>query len=570
MSLLPVPVVVLFVLGSVWADAPVRPARAFLQYQDKPIQRWSRQDLLEDEEPPAAATYPASQPADRMVAAVPATQPAGFTAKEVRKYLPDPLDVGISDLAKPRQEKLSLEECIARTLENSLQIRSEGFNPAISATDVLAAEAQFDAVYFLEAQYNDLDQPTPTQLVGGQTDTRTLVTGLSKLMPTGATVTGSYNLRRTFTDNQFVTLNPAFNSDFVVELRQPLLRGFGVDRNRSVIDLAVNKQRFDKEEFRRQVREVLAKVEQTYWQLVQARRDVVIQRELVKQTEETLAFLKIRLDYDVYRVQISRVEALLGTRRAEYEAILRRVGDLEDQLKNLMNDPDLNLGEDIEIVPTDLPVVQPFVVDRVAEVQAALNNRAEMRQAKLNLDNTRINVSVAKNDALPKLDLVFRYTVSGLGTNAGESFDKMSGNNFLSYFVGVSFEYPLGNRAARAAIKRRLLERDQAITELKRVIEGIIFEVNTAVRALERTFVQLAPSRAGVQAAEENLEAIVARKISLSPEYLEVRLRAQETLADARRGLLNALVNYNISIVELERAKDTLLEYNNVVLSPMD
>jgi len=69
-----------------------------------------------------------------------------------------------------------------------------------------------------------------------------------------------------------------------------------------------------------------------------------------------------------------------------------------------------------------------------------------------------------------------------------------------------------------------------------------------------------------VQAAEENLAAIVARKVKLSPEFLEVQLSAQETLANARRALLAALVNYNVSIVQLERAKDTLLRYNNVTV----
>jgi outer membrane protein len=62
------------------------------------------------------------------------------------------------------------------------------------------------------------------------------------------------------------------------------------------------------------------------------------------------------------------------------------------------------------------------------------------------------------------------------------------------------------------------------------------------------------------------LAAIIARKIKLSPEFLDVQLSAQETMANARRGLLAALVNYNISIVQLERAKDTLLRYNNVSL----
>ena len=39
-----------------------------------------------------------------------------------------------------------------------------------------------------------------------------------------------------------------------------------------------------------------------------------------------------------------------------------------------------------------------------------------------------------------------------------------------------------------------------------------------------------------------------------------------DALATSRQSLLRALVNYNIAISSLERAKGTLLEYNNVTL----
>jgi hypothetical protein len=49
-------------------------------------------------------------------------------------------------------------------------------------------------------------------------------------------------------------------------------------------------------------------VEKAYWLLVEARRTVSIQHALVTQTEETLQQLERRKIYDVYRVQITRVD----------------------------------------------------------------------------------------------------------------------------------------------------------------------------------------------------------------------------------------------------------------------
>lgn len=384
-------------------------------------------------------------------------------------------------------------------------------------------------------------------------------------MPTGAILTGAYNLSRVNNSQlDLANIDPIYSDSFLVELRQPILRGFGIDVNRAGIDAAKNNQKISKYQYRRTVRDVLFDVEQAYWRLVQARRNVVIQKTLVDQTEETYKYLKQREDYDVYSVQITRVRALLGTRIAEYIQIKNSVKDAEDQLKTLLNDPELNLGEDIEIIPTDFPTLGPLVLDRVSEVQAALECRSELHEAKLRIENARINVAVTKNQALPRFDMIFRYTLNGLSDNAGNAFDQMSTSDFQDYFIGINFEYPIGNRGPRAEQKKAILQRDQAIAALKQVIENVILEVDVAVRNLQTAYYQVPPSTEAVQAAQKNVEAIIARMTKLSPEYLDVQLNAQSTMADARRALLNALVNYNIAIVQLERAKDTILNYDNV------
>ncbi len=500
----------------------------------------------------------------------PVTGKVSFSEKDISKYTPDPLDVGLKDIMRARQVQLSLQDAVSRALANNFKIKTEGYGPAISAMDILQAEANFDAVYFLDANLQKVDQPTDVKAFPAiQQDQRTLTSGLRKLLPTGAVITGAYNMIRldppaAQTAGSTAVLNPSYTSNFAVELRQPILRGFGLDYNRAMIDVSKNNQQVAKYRFRETVRDQLLEVEKAYWRLVQARRNVVIQQTLVKQTEETYEYLKLREKFDVYKVQITRVKALLGTRMAEYVQVKNTVRDAEDQLKALMNDPDLNLGEDIEIIPKDFPTLGPLVVDQIGEVQQALECRSEIQEAKALIDNRRINVAVAKNQALPKFDLTFRYTLNGMSDNWGNSIDQMTTSNFQDYFVGLSFEYPIGNRGPRAAQRKAILERDQAIAGLKQVIENVILEVDVAVRNLQTAYHQVAPSTEAVQASEENLDAIVARKIKLSPEFLEVQLNAQETLANARRGLLAALVNYNIAIVQLERAKDTLLRYDNI------
>ena len=62
------------------------------------------------------------------------------------------------------------------------------------------------------------------------------------------------------------------------------------------------------------------------------------------------------------------------------------------------------------------------------------------------------------------------------------------------------------------------------------------------------------------------LRALQARATAKDPPTLQVELDAHESLAASRNQLLDVIINYNISLVELEKTKGTLLRYNNIIL----
>ncbi len=95
----------------------------------------------------------------------------------------------LTRLERPNKVRLSLAEAIQRALANNYSIRIEAYGPAISEAQLVAAEAAFDAVFFLDAGYQktdragssiDVDQP--------QSNARTYSGGIRKLLPTGMVV----------------------------------------------------------------------------------------------------------------------------------------------------------------------------------------------------------------------------------------------------------------------------------------------------------------------------------------------------------------------------------------------
>jgi outer membrane protein TolC len=477
----------------------------------------------------------------------------------------------VDRIRRSDQMKISLQEAIARMLLNNYAIKVSGFDPAISATEIVEAEAAFDATYFLNITNDKGDVPSPSpELSGTNTEAFNLTTGFAKLLPTGLQATTYYSWTRRASDSIFQALNPAHFNQLVFELRQPLLRGFGIDFNRTQINTSKNNRLITVQQFKAEVRDRLRDVEQAYWFLLQARRNVTVTARLLSSFEQIYDFLKMRGEYDAYAVQLaltaSRVEAI----KSQFYEIINRVYDTEDQLKALMNDPDIPLSRSIELIPTNMPIQDGIIVDPIGEVQTALEHREELKQAELQVENARIFLGAAKNQLMPRFDLTFRYTVDGLGGHADDAFDDVTRHDFTEYFVGVEFEYPLGNRAAESRHKRARHQLSKAEAAVQQVLEAIILEVNVAVRDLQTQYNRMLPSYLSVVAAEDDVKARIARQEKKDPLTLEAELGARQSLAGSRAELLQVMVGYSTSITNLEGAKGTLLDYNNVVLSEDD
>jgi len=474
----------------------------------------------------------------------------------------------IRAIERPNQIRLTLAECLRRTLENNYQIKSDGYAPAISTAQVVQAEAAFDVAFFANVSRNNTDQPTPSALMASETDTTVVAGGIRKMLATGATISLTQQMVRM--DNpgfQFQTLNPSWTHNFTAELRQPLLRSFGIDFNRAQINIRKNEREINRETLRATIIDVLTNAEQAYWNLVGARRNVVISAELLAQANQTFKQLEARAGFDVYPSLIHRSAANVKLREFNYIDVKNQVRNAEDQLLNYMNDDEYPLSAEFEIIPVDVPTVVEVVRDRFDAVETALERRPEIIQARRSVDIARLNLGIAKNQALPTLDVLYRMTMNGLGESSDRAFDQMTGANFIDQFVGLEFAWNFGERAERAGIRVAAFQQSQAVLSYKGALDSIITDCKVALRNIETNYEQLDPSYKGVISAAENLRSLQERQETKSPAELDSVLGSQTQLATSRQALLSAMINYNNGIVDVERAKGTLLEYNNVVLA---
>ena len=231
--------------------------------------------------------------------------------------------------------------------------------------------------------------------------------------------------------------------------------------------------------------DLVAQAQRSYWDLVFAAEDIKVKQRSVDLAQKTLSDNQIQ-------VQIGTL-APIDLVQAESEVANRHV---QFVTSTYTRNPDARSGEKAADIPgrsgngywrSSLPVQgvrtpDPSDVLPVDEaIKMALENRPEMKQIQLDLENKKIDYEYTKNQLLPTVDLMASYTQTGVaGTKAtavrsivrfgpatvnpdligglGTAFGQVFSYNYTGYSAGISVQIPLRNRAAQADNARAATE----------------------------------------------------------------------------------------------------------------
>jgi outer membrane protein TolC len=357
----------------------------------------------------------------------------------------------------------------------------------------------------------------------------------------------------------------------VLTVTQPLLQNFGIEVNRARITIAQNNSRVSLLDFRKTLEDTVLKIEQTYWQQVQAERDVLTVKEEIKLSEDLRIVLVRRSNGgDVSKSQLEEINGRIAGREVTLIQLQNHVADLSDQLKQLMNDPDYPVSGATIITTSDDGTELPLHFNVDDQIDTALENRFELGQQQARIDSAEIAVKVAKNNLLPSLTAQIQATVDGLGRDLNNAFDKEGDFNHWGYQAQLQFTYPLGNRAARAIWQRSILQRMQAVYSYEGLVNQVSLDVTTATRAVISSWLRLSKARDSRLHFQKLIDELgIQDKSGDTPftfDSVNIRLNNQEELAQAEQTEHQALNDYNFAIATLEKAKGTILRYDNVVL----
>jgi outer membrane protein len=490
-----------------------------------------------------------------------------------QKAVPD-LEIATDSNTGGKSARLTVQQAVVRALANSPEIRVVSFDPEIARQEITKTVAEFDPTAFSQANYEDQDNPKNSYSDISALNSRVWESGIKQKGPTGAEWSASYAFVRTWDDYYGRTYPTRYEPVMVFQLKQPLLKDAWEAVNLAGVDVARLNYQIALLGFRQKAEELSTGVITAYWQLRQARQDLDAQHRLLERTIETLNKVEGRREIDATDVQYQQAKAYAKSRQAlvlEYE---KRVKDAQDVLTRVMADSQANISSDVSIVPISEPDTTTKDLQGPLAVEPALATAMErnsfVRQARLAIDVAEINLRVADNGRLPRLDLVSSATAKGLSDSLYRANDQIGNGQYTGYAVGIVLEYPLGGRQGNAEQLKRKLERRKAVAALQNTADQVAAVVKERIRKVETNLAEITIQREAVAAAKGQLQALEDSEIvrpQLTAEFLLVKLQAQDMLAQAERAECSAVTNFNISVAELALSTGTVLEMHPIEAS---
>ncbi len=469
-----------------------------------------------------------------------------------------------------RQTELSLDDAIMVALANNLDVRVASYSPAVAYEDIVVAAAAFDYRAFADYSLAKTDQwGRPPGYAGSNRYAQTFDMGIEQDTITGASwsLTGSLSDVR---DRSLGDVRKGFVPSIGFDLRQPLLRGGWVERNLSGLRIARINHRISMSQFRNQVQLTVTEVIAAYWELVRARRDLEIQEDLLAETIATYERVVARREIDGREAAIKQSEAAVESRRAILITARQAVEDAENQIGRLLADATLNAVEDIEIIPITPPATEEVRIDVADQLVLALQHNPTLEQARLAIRAAEINVRVAENELLPRLDFTGGLSSEGGGVGRSTSMDRFYDGDYINFSVGLEFEYPIGNRERQAQLRQRRYQQLESTATLQQQADLVGQQVRNQIRGVYASHDLIFAQGRAVEAQQEQLDALVAEEEirgRLTPEFLRVKLSAQESLALSQRAEIRAIVDYNVALAQLELVTGTVLESHGVQMA---
>lgn len=533
----------------------------------------------------------------------------------------NPLQITEESIQDGNLRQLTLEDAVRMALQNTKLMRDLGLTvlrnpdavetvlgPAIAFSDPRfgeeAALSQFDAMLEASVFFEQNDRGFNSTVTGANGDFKQDLHdyrwGISKTNATGGQMAfrqfAGYDYHNS--PAKRTGFPAAWDSFIEAEYRHPLLQGGGSEFNRiagpnaqpgAINGVLIARTRTDISlaEFEMSVRDLVANVENAYWDLYYAYRDLDAKIRARDQALENWTDTQTKVMNGLsragnadqareqyFRFQAEVIDALNGkildatrTNNGSLGGTFRAVGGIRTAERRLRLITGMEINDGMLIYPADQPTMVPLAYDWDAAISESLAKRPELRRQRWVIKQAELMLLANKNFLSPRLDAVSRYRLRGFSDSLDSAASYFDGDQ-EEWQLGLEFSVPIGYRQAHSAVRNSELQLAREREVLREQERAIHFGLSNAIGELRRAHDVMRLQYERRQSTHSQiLRMNVNNEEGEGATPLDVRLEAQRRLLDADLRFFQSQIEYALAIRNVHFEKGSLLERCNVFLA---
>jgi outer membrane protein len=319
---------------------------------------------------------------------------------------------------------------------------------------------------------------------------------------------------------------------------QPLSQQYRLGLNVKQIKLAGDTQT---EELRRVKQSTVDRVKQTYYGILQTQSALVSIQEAIASYRELDRYTGDQVAQEV-SLKSANLDVKTRLAKAEYDALnlTNESFTQKEQLNNL-------LGRDVrtEFRLSSAPGVSGFPADLESARNRALQQRPEVREARLQISQAEVERRIKKSEYIPDV-------TAGFGYMTLRNFDDFIPKNIAIAGVAVQWEvFDWGRKREQLAEKDKVIE--QAQERLRDAQNQVLVDVGEKFRQLQLTRQSFVVAQLAVETAREALR-VNTNRYKLTAALMSDVLQSQSTLAETNHQFQQAVLGYWTAQAEFEKA----------------
>lgn len=434
---------------------------------------------------------------------------------------------------------LGLEEAVALGLRQNRTIRSAYLQRVVERFDLFVAQRAFVPVGDVSAEV------VRRRSASGETLSEWAVTPSGAWRtPLGATAAFVWDRREPLRGG-----TGGARSTLSLQLRQPLLRGAGVDVNMAPVRIARLQEEINRLRLKATVMDTVTGIVLAYRGLIQA-------QEQVRLAELSLDRTKALLETNRALIEAGRMAAAdivqteSGVANQEVAVLEARRQQTSAQvalLRLLALDPRTNVKASDDIA------VQRVEVDMDVATELALAARVDVLAQRKAIEQMRHAATVARNNRLWDLSIV------GSATRQDGDWGPGALTGRTDHTIGLSLGIPIGDYSARQADLAAATGLKTAELYYEDLTDGVAAQIRDAVQTTESTWRQLEAARRARDLAEQALDLQQEKlRVGRASNFEVLSFQADLRAADSQE--LSARIAYLNALTALDQQIGSTLE----------